>query len=89
MKEKEKGEKKKENREKGKEGKRKRVSKIRRNPRKFRRKGEKVFYGVFWFFGCWRNFRDGGDGEAGWPAGPRQVRDSRRGGRQRRWGGTR
>jgi hypothetical protein len=30
----------------------------------------------------------GGDGEADRPAGPRRVRDSRRGGRQRCWGGT-
>jgi hypothetical protein len=38
------------------------------------------------FFG--RDFRDGSDGEADWPAGPWQVRDSRQGGRQRRWGGS-
>jgi hypothetical protein len=36
-----------------------------------------------------RDFRDGGDGEAYWPAGPRRAGDPRCGGRQRRWGGTR
>jgi hypothetical protein len=36
-----------------------------------------------------RDFRDGGDGEADRPAGPRCARDSRHGGRPRRWGGTR
>jgi hypothetical protein len=33
------------------------------------------------FLGCRRNFRDGGDGEAGQAVGPRQARDSRQGGR--------
>jgi hypothetical protein len=56
---------------------------------KIRREGRRDFCGVFRFFGCWRNFRDGGDGEAGWPVGPQQARDSRRGVRQQRWGGTR
>jgi hypothetical protein len=32
-----------------------------------------------------RDFRDGGDGEADRPAGPRRARDSRHGGRPRRW----
>jgi hypothetical protein len=32
-----------------------------------------------------RDFRDGGDGEADWRAGPRRARDSRRGGRPRYW----
>jgi hypothetical protein len=36
-----------------------------------------------------RDFRDGGDGEADRPAGPRRARDSRRGGRPRCWGGIR
>jgi hypothetical protein len=40
-------------------------------------------------FGRQRDFRDGGDGEADWPAGPRRAGDPRCGGRQRRWGGTR
>jgi hypothetical protein len=40
-------------------------------------------------FGRQRDFRDGGDGEADRPAGPRCARDSRRDGRPRRWGGTR
>jgi hypothetical protein len=40
-------------------------------------------------FGCQRDFWDGGDGEADWTAGPRRARDSRRGGRQRCWGGRR
>jgi hypothetical protein len=40
-------------------------------------------------FGLQRDFRDGGDGEAVWPAEPRRARDSRRGGRPRCWGGTR
>jgi hypothetical protein len=35
------------------------------------------------------DFWDGGDGEADQPAGPRRARDSRHGGRPRRWGGTR
>jgi hypothetical protein len=52
-------------------------------------KGEKYFGGIFRVFGCRRNFRDGADGEAGRPVGPRQARDSRQGGRQQRWGGTR
>jgi hypothetical protein len=47
------------------------------------------FVGFSEFLGCWRNFRDGGDGEVGRPAGPRQAQDSRQGGRQRRWGSTR
>jgi hypothetical protein len=34
-----------------------------------------------------RDFRDGGDGEADRPVGPRRAWDSRCGGRQRRWGG--
>jgi hypothetical protein len=50
-----------------------------------RKKG--IFSG-FSGFGCWRYFRDSGDGEADQPTGPRRVRDSRRGGRQRCWGGT-
>jgi hypothetical protein len=45
--------------------------------------GENIFCGVFRFFECQRDFRDGGDGEADRPAGPRRARDSRRGGRQR------
>jgi hypothetical protein len=40
-------------------------------------------------FGRPRDFRDGGDGEVDRPAGPWRERDSRRGGRQRRWGGKR
>jgi hypothetical protein len=56
---------------------------------KIRREGKKGFCGVFRFFGCHCDFRDGGDGEADRPAGPRHARDSRRGGRQQRWGGTR
>jgi hypothetical protein len=36
-------------------------------------------------FGRQRDFRDGGDGEADRLAGPRRSRESRRGGRQRRW----
>jgi hypothetical protein len=51
-------------------------------------RGEKDFAG-FSCFGCQRDFRDGGDGEADWLAGPRHARDSRRGGRQQRWGGMR
>jgi hypothetical protein len=46
---------------------------------------EEGFLWVLRFFGRRRKFRDGGDGEAG----PRRARDSRRGGRPRRWGGTR
>jgi hypothetical protein len=40
-------------------------------------------------FGRQRDFRDSGDGEADRPAGPRHAWDSQRGGRPRRWGGTR
>jgi hypothetical protein len=47
------------------------------------------FLWVFRFFGRRRDFWDGGDGEADRPAGPRRARDSRHGGRPRRWGGTR
>jgi hypothetical protein len=36
-----------------------------------------------------RVFRDGGDGEADWPSGPRRARDSRHGGQPRRWEGAR
>jgi hypothetical protein len=45
----------------------------------------KDFGGIFRVFGCQRNFRDDGDGEAGRSVGPRQAQDSRQGGRQRRW----
>jgi hypothetical protein len=31
---------------------------------------------IFWFFRRHRDFRDGGDSEADWPAGPRRARDS-------------
>jgi hypothetical protein len=47
------------------------------------------FLRVFRFFWRRRDFRDGGDGEADWPAGPQRARDSRRGGRPRFWGDTR
>jgi hypothetical protein len=51
---------------------------------------EKRFCGGFPVsFGCRRDFRDDGDGDANRPTGPRRARDSQRGGRQRRWGGTR
>jgi hypothetical protein len=50
---------------------------------------EEGFLWVFRFFGRRRKFRNGGDGEVDRPAGPRRARDSRRGGRPRRWGGTR
>jgi hypothetical protein len=51
--------------------------------------GEGFFLRIFRFFGRQRDFRDGGDGEADWPAGPWRALDSRRGGRPRCWGGTR
>jgi hypothetical protein len=35
------------------------------------------FVGFFRLSGCRRDFRDGGDGEADRPAGPRRERDSR------------
>jgi hypothetical protein len=44
--------------------------------------GGRIFAG-FSGFGRQRDFRDGGDGEADRPAGPRHARDSRCGGRQR------
>jgi hypothetical protein len=43
----------------------------------------------FMISGRWRDFRDGGDGEADRPAGPRRARDTRHGGRPRRWEGMR
>jgi hypothetical protein len=49
--------------------------------------GEKGFGGGFPISGRRRDFRDGGDGEADRPAVPRRARDSRHGGRPRRWGG--
>jgi hypothetical protein len=52
----------------------------------------KIGEGFLWCFmisGRRRGFRDGGDGEADRPAGPRRARDSRHGGRPRRWEGTR
>jgi hypothetical protein len=52
-------------------------------------KGRKDSGGIFWVFRCRRDFRNGGDGEADRPAGPRRARDSRHGGRPRRWGGMR
>jgi hypothetical protein len=58
---------------------------IRENAREIR---GKVLRG-FPISGRRRDFRDGGDGEADRPAGPRRARDSRHGGRPRRWGGTR
>jgi hypothetical protein len=36
---------------------------------KIRREGKRVFGGTFRVFGCRRDFRDGGGGEAGRPAG--------------------
>jgi hypothetical protein len=48
--------------------------------------GEKVLRGFFSISGRRRDFRGGGDGEADRPAGPRRARDSRHGGRPRRWG---
>jgi hypothetical protein len=65
------------------------LEKIWGNLGKIREKGEKRFGGVFRIFGCRRNFWDGGVGEADRPVGPRRARDSRRGGRQRCWGGRR
>jgi hypothetical protein len=56
---------------------------------KIREKGKRDFGGIFRIFGSRRNFRDSGDGEAGRPAGPQRAQDSRRGGRQWRWGSTR
>jgi hypothetical protein len=50
--------------------------------------GERVLRG-FPISGRRRDFRDGGVGEADRPAGPRRARDSRHGGRLRRWGGMR
>jgi hypothetical protein len=44
-------------------------------------KGRKDSGGIFWVFGCRRDFRDGGGGEAGRPAGPWLARDSRCDGR--------
>jgi hypothetical protein len=49
------------------------------------------FCGIFPISGRRRVFRDGGDGgdgEADRPAGPRRSRDSRHGGRPRRWEGA-
>jgi hypothetical protein len=74
---KEKEEKKKENRKeenKGRKKNRKGIYKIRRISRKIRRRGFADFSG---FLGHRRQFRDGGDGEADRPAGPRRARDSR------------
>jgi hypothetical protein len=51
-----------------------------------RRKGNLAGFSSF---GRQHDFRDGGDDEADRLAGPRRARDSRRGGRQRCWGGTR
>jgi hypothetical protein len=76
--------------------KRKRKKKeIKKGRKRFRKLGEllgklggRILRG-FPVFGCQRDFRDGGDGEADWSAGPRRARDSRRGGRPRCWGGTR
>jgi hypothetical protein len=65
------------------------LGKFWENLGKIRERGERDFGGIFWIFGCRRNFRDDSYGEAGRPAGPRRAWDSRRGGRQRRWGGTR
>jgi hypothetical protein len=47
------------------------------------------FCGIFPISGRRRDLRDGGDGEADRPSGPRHARDSRHGGRPRRWEGTR
>jgi hypothetical protein len=58
---------------------------IRENAREIR---GKVLRG-FPISGRRRDFRDGGDGEADRLVGPRRARDSRHGGRPRRWGGTR
>jgi hypothetical protein len=38
--------------------------------------GERFFLWIFRFFGRQRDFWDGGDSEADWPAGPRRARDS-------------
>jgi hypothetical protein len=51
-----------------------------------RRKGDLAGFSGF---GRQRDFQDDGDGEADQPVGSRRARDSRRGGRQRRWVGTR
>jgi hypothetical protein len=55
----------------------------------FLRNLEEGFLWVFRFFGRRCDFRDDGDSEADRSAGPWHARDSRRGGRPRRWGGTR
>jgi hypothetical protein len=75
-KDKEEGNKEEKEKEKGeKEGRRKRKKDLEELEEevlgKIRREGRRDFCGVFRFFGCWRNFRGGGDGEAGRPAGPR------------------
>jgi hypothetical protein len=49
-----------------------------------RKLGGRVFAG-FYESRRWRDFRNGGDGEADRPAGPRRAQDSRQGGRPRRW----
>jgi hypothetical protein len=49
---------------------------------------EEGFCGIFPVSGRRRVFRDGGDGEADRPAGPWRARDSRHGGRPRRWEGV-
>jgi hypothetical protein len=63
--------------------------------KKFRKLGKIVreIRGRFWrdflISGRRRDLRDGGDGEADRPSGPRRARDSRHGGRPQRWEGTR
>jgi hypothetical protein len=91
---KKKGEKKKEKREKEKEKRKKEIRKrkIREEKieKRLRKLGEvsrkirrRVFADFSGFLGYWRQFRDGGDGEADRPVGPRRAQDSRRGGRPR------
>jgi hypothetical protein len=69
--------------------------KKRNRGRDFRKSGKLLgklgegFCGIFPISGRRRVFRDGGDGEADRPSGPRHARDSRHGGRPRRWKGTR
>jgi hypothetical protein len=89
-------------RKEGKKGKREKGNRKRKNRKRKRNRkrfrklgeflgklGESFFCGVFRFIGRQRDFRDGGDGEADRPAGPRCARDSRRGGWPRCWGSRR
>jgi hypothetical protein len=69
-KEKEKGKRKKnKEKEKGKREGEGKLGKFWEKLGKIREKGKRDFVGILRIFGCRRNFWDGGDGEAGQPAG--------------------